>query len=156
MPTIKVLVDAGNANAGPPIGPALGPLGVNTMDVVNEINKVTSHLKGMQIPIKIHIDSKKKFTIEIGSPQTSALIKKELNLKKGSSKAGSEVAGNLSFEQVLKITNAKYSQLVSKNKKTAVKEVLGSCRAMGLTVDSLPIREIIKMINSGAYDSKLN
>lgn len=155
MPTIKVLVEAGKANAGPPIGPALGPLGVNTMDVVNKINEDTKHLDGMQIPVKIHIDSKKKFTIELGSPQTGALIKKELGIKKGSSKAGTEVPGNLSFDQVLKIVNAKYSQLVSKTKKSAVKEILGSCRAMGLTVDNLPIAEVVKMVDHGDYDSKL-
>jgi large subunit ribosomal protein L11 len=155
MPTIKVLVEAGKANAGPPIGPALGPLGVNTMDVVNEINNQTKHLDGMEIPVKIHIDNKKKFSIELGSPQTSALIKKEINIKKGASKVHEEVAGNLTFDQVLKITNAKYSQLVSKSKKSSVKEILGSCRAMGVHVDSLPAQEVIKMVNKGDYDSKL-
>jgi len=156
MPTIKVLIEAGKANAGPPIGPALGPLGVNTMEIVNKINEVTKHLDGMQIPIKIHIDSKKKFTIELGSPQTSALIKKEINLKKGSSKPNSEMAGNLTFDQVLKIMNAKYSQLVSISKKSAIKEILGSCRAMGITIDNLPAVEITKMVDHGDFDSKIN
>lgn len=155
MPTIKVLVEAGKANAGPPIGPALGPLGVNTMSVVNKINEDTKHLNGMEIPVKIHIDSKKNFTIELGSPQTGALIKKELGIKKGSSKAGTDVPGNLTFDQVLKITNAKFSQLVSKSKKSAVKEILGSCRAMGITVDNLPVSEVVIMVNHGDYDSKL-
>jgi large subunit ribosomal protein L11 len=156
MPTIKVLVEAGKANAGPPIGPALGPLGVNTMDIVNAINQETKHLEGIEIPIKIHIDSKKKFSIELGSPQTSALIKKELNLKKGASKVNEEVAGNLTFDQVLKIVNAKYSQLVSKSKKSSVKEILGSCRSMGINVDNLPAQEIINKVNLGEFDSKLN
>lgn len=156
MPTIKVLIEAGKANAGPPIGPALGPLGVNTMEVVNEINNQTQHLGGIEIPVKIHIDSKKKFSIELGSPQTGALIKKELNIKKAASKVNEEVAGNLTFDQVLKIMNAKYSQLVSKSKKSAVKEILGSCRAMGINVDSLPAQDVIKKVNAGEYDSKLN
>jgi len=155
MPTIKVLVEAGKANAGPPIGPALGPLGVNTMEIVNKINEDTKHLNGMEIPVKIHIDSKKKFTIELGSPQTGALIKKELNIKKCASKVNEEVAGNLTFEQVLKIMNAKYSQLVSKSKKSAVKEILGSCRAMGVTIDNLPASEVTKMVNHGDFDSRL-
>jgi len=156
MPTIKVLVEAGKANAGPPIGPALGPLGVNTMDVVNKINEDTKHLNGMEIPVKIHIDSKKKFTIELGSPQTGALIKKELNIKKGASKVHEEVAGNLTFDQVLKIANTKYSQLVSKTKKSAVKEILGSCRSMGITIDNLPSKEVLKMVDNGDFDAKLN
>lgn len=156
MATINVLVDGGKANAGPPIGPALGPLGINAMDVVNAINEKTKDLQGMQIPVKIIIDNKKKFTIEVGSPQTSALIKKELNLKTATGKAGTEVTGNLSFDQILKISKAKFPQLISKEQKSAVKEIAGSCRTMGVTIDNLPIKEVIKLIDQGTYDSKFS
>ena len=76
MPTIKVLVDAGKASAGPPLGPALGPMGVNTMEVVKEINRVTKELEGMQVPVKVHINSDKSYSVEVGAPLTSALIKR--------------------------------------------------------------------------------
>jgi len=156
MATINVLVDGGKANAGPPIGPALGPLGINAMDVVNAINEKTKDFVNMQIPVKIHIDSKKKFTIEVGSPQTSALIKKELNLKTATGKSGTEVTGNLSFDQLLKVVKAKYPQLISINQKSAIKEVIGTCRTMGVTIDNLPPKEITDLINKGTYDSKFS
>jgi large subunit ribosomal protein L11 len=156
MATINVLVDGGKANAGPPIGPALGPLGINAMDVVNAINEKTKDLQGIQIPVKIIIDNKKKFTIEVGSPQTSALIKKELNLKTATGKAGTEVTGNLSFEQIIKVSKAKYPQLISKDLKSAVKEIAGTCRTMGVTIDNLPVNEVIKLIDQGTYDSKFS
>jgi len=149
--TIKVLVDAGHANAGPPIGPALGPLGVNTMAVVNKINEITKDLEGITVPVSIIIDSNKDFVIEVGSPMTSALIKKDLKIKKGTGKAGNEITGNLTFEQVKKIAKAKYPQLISKTDKSAVLEVLGTCRTMGVTVDNKSIKEITAKVKSGEY-----
>jgi len=155
MQTIKALVDAGHANAGPPLGPALGPLGVNTMAIVNEINEKTKDLAGMQIPVLIHIDKNKSFTVEVGAPLTSALIKKELGVKKAVGAVNTEVTGNLSFEQVLKITKSKYNQIVSRNMKSAILEVLGSCRSMGVTVDNKPISSVVKDFKSGLYDDKI-
>jgi large subunit ribosomal protein L11 len=154
MQTIKALIDAGKANAGPPLGPALGPLGVDTMGIVNEINNKTKDLEGMQVPVLIHIDKNKSFTVEVGAPLTSALIKKELNVKKAVGAVKTEVTGNLSFDQVLKITKAKYGQVVSRDLKSAVFEVLGSCRSMGVTVDNKIIEAVVKELRSGTYDDK--
>jgi len=153
MTTIKVLVDAGKANAGPPIGPALGPLGVDTMGVVNEINNKTKDLEGIKVPVEIIINANKSFEIVVGMPQTSAFIKKELSVDKATGKAGEEVTGNLSFAQVLKITKLKFDSLNSKDMKNSVKEVLGTCRSMGVTVDGKPVSEIVKDIDSGKHDS---
>lgn len=153
MTTIKVLVDAGKANAGPPIGPALGPLGVDTMGVVNEINNKTKDLEGIKVPVEIIINANKSFDIVVGMPQTSAFIKKELSVDKATGKAGEEVTGNLSFAQVLKITKLKFDSLNSKNIKNSVKEVLGTCKSMGVNVDGKPVSEIIKDVDSGKYDS---
>ncbi len=149
--TIKVLIDSGHANAGPPIGPALGPIGVNTMNVVNKINELTKDLEGITVPVSIIIDNSKNFTIEVGSPMTSALIKKELNIKKGTGKAGTEVTGNLSFDLVRKVARAKYNQLISKTEKSAILEVLGTCRTMGVTVDNASIKEVTAKVKSGEY-----
>lgn len=154
MATIKVLVDAGKANAGPPIGPALGPLGVNTVEVVNEINKVTKDLEGMQVPVKIHINTNKSYSVEVGSPLTSALIKKELNLKKASGVPNTTFVGNLTFDQLLKITKAKYPQLNSRDLESALKEVVGTCRSLGVTVDGLSPKEITEKINNKEYKDK--
>ena len=77
--TIEALVDAGKASAGPPLGPSLGPTGVNVKDVVDEINSKTKEMAGMQVPVKIKIDDKKGFTIDIGTPPASSLIKQVLD-----------------------------------------------------------------------------
>ena len=76
--TIEALVDAGKASAGPPLGPSLGPTGVNVKDVVDEINSKTKEMAGMQVTVKIKIDDKKGFTIDIGTPPASSLIKQIL------------------------------------------------------------------------------
>jgi len=154
MATIKVLVDAGKANAGPPIGPALGPLGVNTVDVVKEINKATKDLEGMQVPVKIHINSDKSYSVEVGAPLTSALIKKELNLKKASGVPNTNFVGNLTFDQLIKITKAKYPQLISRDMESGLKEVVGTCRSLGVTIDGLSPEEITKKINNQEYKGK--
>lgn len=156
MSTIKVLVDAGKANAGPPLGPALGPLGINTVEVVKEINNKTKDLEGMQVPVKVHVNTDKSFSIEVGAPLTSALIKKELNIKTASGKAGAEIAGDISFDKVLKITKAKYNQLNARSLKTAIREVMGTCRSLGVNVDGKSPADALKAFNSGEYDSKLN
>ena len=76
---VEVLVPGGKATAGPPLGPSLGPLGINVKAVVDEINKKTATFNGMQVPVRIEVDAKKAFTVTVGIPPTTALIKKEAN-----------------------------------------------------------------------------
>ena len=79
--TISSLVTGGAASAGPPLGPALGPMGVNIMEVINGINDKTKDFEGMKVPVTVSIDSDtKKWEIEIGIPSASSLILKELSL----------------------------------------------------------------------------
>ena len=81
---IEVLVEGGKASAGPPIGPALGPHGLNVVEVVNEINKLTKDFQGMKVPVKITIDpATKEFELRIGTPPASALIMEKASLEKG-------------------------------------------------------------------------
>ena len=76
--TVEALVEGGKASAAPPLGPALGPLGVNIGQVISAINQKTDSFKGMQVPIKVIVDtSTKKFEITVGTPPAAALIKKE-------------------------------------------------------------------------------
>ena len=80
--TVEILVDAGKVTPGPPLGPAIGPFGINMMQVVEEINSKTEDFKGMKVPVKIAIDSDtKEFEISIGTPPTTALIKDELKIE---------------------------------------------------------------------------
>ena len=86
--TVEALVDAGKASAGPPLGPSLGPSGVNVKQVIDQINSQTKDMEGMQVPVKVKVEDDKSFTIEVGTPPASSLIKQILNLKKGSGEAG--------------------------------------------------------------------
>jgi len=155
--TIEALVEGGKASAGPPIGPALGPLGVNIMKVVSAINEKTGAFKGMKVPVKINVDTKTKdFTISIGTPPTSSLILSELGIEKGAQKCKEELVGDLSFDLLLKIANMKEDSLLGKNLKNRAKEVLGTCFSMGISCDGKNPRVAITDINKGLYDDQFS
>ncbi|HIP62966.1 MAG TPA: 50S ribosomal protein L11 [Archaeoglobus profundus] len=146
---VEVLVTGGRATPGPPLGPAIGPLGINVKKVVEEINKKTKEFEGLSVPVKIIVKEDKSFEIEVGIPPVSALIKKELGIEKGAHKTKHEVVGNLTLEQVIKIAKMKRKQMLSYTLKSAVKEVLGTCVSMGVTVEGKHPKEVIKEINEG-------
>jgi len=153
--TIKALVDGGKASAGPPLGPALGPMGVNIMQIVNAINDKTKQFEGMKVPVKVIVDPKtKKFEIEVGTPPASSLILNELKLEKGSGVPSTKKVGNLTVDQAIKVAKMKHSNLLGKNLKKKTKEVIGTCVSMGITVEGKKPQEIQKAIDEGAYDSK--
>jgi len=148
---VEVLVEGGKASPGPPLGPALGPLGVNIGQVVAKINELTKDYAGMTVPVKVIVDPKtKKFEIEVGTPPTSALIKKELGIEKGSSDARRQKVGDLKLEQVIKIARMKKDNSLSYTLKGVVLEVLGACVSMGVTVEGKDPREIQKLIKEGS------
>jgi len=151
--TIDVLVRGGEATAGPPIGPALGPLGVNVPAIVKAINEATKEYAGMRVPVKITVDVEtKEFEIEVGIPTTAALILKELKAEKGSGKAGLESIGDLSFEAVVRIAKIRRPKSLAKTLKGVVKEVLGTCLSMGVTVEGKNPKEVIREVDQGVYD----
>ena len=150
---VEALLNGGEATAGPPLGPALGPLGVNVLQIVNRINELTSGYSGMKVPVRVIVDLETKaFEVEIGTPTTSALIVKELGIEKGSGNPKAEKAGNLTVEQVVKIARMKLPGSYALSDNSAAKEVLGSCISMGITVDGRDPREIQKEISEGKWD----
>ncbi|QDA30969.1 50S ribosomal protein L11 [Thermococcus indicus] len=151
---VEVLVEGGKASPGPPLGPAIGPLGLNVKQVVDEINKATKDFEGMQVPVKIIVtDPKKKtFEIEVGVPPVSQLIKKEIGAPKGSSEPGNSPVGNLTMEQVIRIAKAKVDQMLAADLKAAAKEVIGTALSMGVTVEGKDPREVQREIDEGVYD----
>ena len=153
--TIEALVEGGKASAGPPLGPALGPLGVNIMQIINTINDKTKQFDGMKVPVKVIVDPKtKKFEVEVGTPPASSLIFKELGLEKGSGSAGTHKIGNLTVDQAIKIAKMKQQNLLGKELKQKAKEVIGTCVSIGVTVEGKKPQEIQKAIDDGIYDSK--
>ncbi len=154
--TIEALIDGGKATAGPPLGPALGPLGVNVLQIVNKINDLTKSYAGMRVPVKIVVDVEtKSFEVEIGTPTTSALIVKELGIEKGSGLPGTEEVGDLTKEQIVNIARTKLKDSFAKTLKSMVNEVLGTCVSMGVTVESSKPQEVQKQVNKGEWDELL-
>ncbi len=155
--TVQSLVDGGKATAGPPLGPSLGPLGVNIGQVVAEINRKTASFKGMQVPVKVIVDtSTKEFEITIGTPPASALVKKEANVEKGSANPLLDKVADLRIEQIIKIAKMKEDSLLGKALKQKMKEIVGTCNSMGILVEGKPAVDTLKDIDAGAFDTEIS
>ena len=153
--TVEALVDGGKATAGPPLGPALGPIGVNIMQVINKINEKTKEFTGMKVPIKVIIDTKtKEFEIEVGTPPAASLILNELGVEKGSGSPSTHKIGNLSIDQAIKVAKMKYDNLLGTDIKHKTKEIIGTCVTLGVKVEGKNPKEIQKAIDDGDFDSK--
>jgi large subunit ribosomal protein L11 len=154
--TVEILIDGGKATPGPPLGPAIGPLGINMMQVVEQINQKTADFEGMKVPVKIIVDtSSKEFEVTVGTPPTTALIMDELKIEKGSQDPGMDKVADLKIEQALKVARMKFDALLSADYKHATKEVVGTCVSMGITVEGKDPREVQKEISQGVYDEQL-
>ncbi len=154
--TIEVLIEGGKATAAPPLGPALGPTGVNIGLVITEINKKTADMKGMQVPVKVSIDTAtKEFNIEVGTPPAAALIKKEAGIEKGAGNPLREKVADLLIEQIIKIAKIKESALLGKELKQKVREIVGTCQSMGILVEGMPAQDALKAIAEGKFDAKI-
>ena len=154
--TVAVLVEGGKATAAPPVGSSLGPLGVNIGQIVGDINKKTASYSGMQVPVKIIVDTDtKSFEITIGTPPASGLIKKEANLEKGSGKAKHEMVADILIEQVIKIAKMKETATLGRSLKEKVKEIIGTCQSMGILVEGKPAKETIRDLEAGLFDEEI-
>ncbi len=155
--TVETMIEGGKATAAPPLGPALGPTGVNIGLVIAEINKKTADMKGMQVPVKVMIDTDTKtFTIEIGTPPSSALIKKEAGVEKAASNPLQEKVADLKIEQVIKIAKIKEDSLLGNTLKTKIREIVGTCQSMGILVEGMIAQEALKAIAAGKFDSQIS
>ncbi len=149
---VEVLVPGGQASPGPPLGPAIGPLGLNVKQVVDKINEATKDYEGLSVPVKIIVHDDRSFEIEVGIPPVSALVKRELGIEKGSSNPGREFVGDLTMEQLIKIARIKKEQSLSYTLKEVVKEVLGTCNSMGITVEGKSPKELTREIDEGKVE----
>ncbi len=153
---VEALVSGGSATPGPPLGPSLGPLGVNVKAIIDKINEQTVAFKGMQVPVKVIVDDNKQFTVTVGTPPTSALIIKEAGIEKGSGTPNTQIMGNITAKQAVKIARMKKNDTLAKSLKNAVKEVVGTCLPLGVTFEGLKPKEAINAINSGNFDQDLS
>ncbi|KAA8922810.1 50S ribosomal protein L11 [Thermoplasma sp.] len=149
--SVKTMVEGGKATTGPPIGPALGPLGLNVAQVVKEINEKTKEFQGMRVPVTITVvdPETKKYEITVGIPPTSALLKKKLGIEKGATKRKEAIAGNATLDQIVEVAKTKMVSMLASDLKAATLEVLGTCVSMGINVDGKDPKEVQRQIKAG-------
>ena len=181
---IEMLVEGGRAKPGPATAPRLGELKVNIGKLFQDINEATKEYSGMNVPVKVFVNTKdRSYKIEVGTPPVSSLLRKELGLAKisfqkkeeapaegeekkaegttgGSKKKSKEkiprvIITDVKIQQCIKIARMKRSSLLAKTFKAAVKEVVGSCASMPVTVEGKTPREVLKEIDEGKYDHLL-
>ena len=131
---IKLQIEAGKATPAPPVGPALGSSGVNIMQFVKEFNDRTANQPGMIIPVVITVFKDKSFTFITKVPPVAVLIKKTLNLQKGSGKPNKDKVAKLTKEQVKAIAEQKMEDLNAVSVEAAMSMVEGTARSMGVVV----------------------
>jgi len=157
---IKCLIEGGKATPAPPLGPSLGPTGVNIGAVIGKINQETAKFAGMKVPVTIIIFPDKSFEVKVGIPTTSGLILKEAGLAKGGKGSTEEApeepfVGNLTMDQVLKIADIKQEGSLASTRKALVKEILGTMLSCKVSCDGKDPREVQKEIDQGVHDSRL-
>lgn len=131
---IKLQIEAGKANPSPPVGPALGQHGVNIMDFCKQFNAKTESQAGYIIPVVIDVYEDRSFSFIVKSPPAPVLIKKALNLSKGSAVPNKDKVAEITREQLEEIAKIKMNDLNATTMDAAVEMIKGSCRAMGVTV----------------------
>ena len=155
--TISSLVTGGEASAGPPLGPALGPMGVNIMEVINAINEKTKDFAGMKVPVTVSVfPDTKKWEIEIGIPSAAALVLKEAGLQKGSGTSGTDWVGDIKMDAIVKVAKTKLEKSYASTIKSVSKEIIGTCLCLGIKIEGKSPKEITAEINDGKWDSKFN
>ncbi len=151
--TVEAVVDGGAANAGP-LAPTLGPAGVNMGEVIAAINDKTKAYKGMKVPVKIEVDDKKNFTIKVGTPPASQLVKTKAGITSGSGNAKTTFVADLTIDLVKEIAEMKWDDLQGAEMKNKCNEIVGTCVSMGVTIDGVNPREASKAIIAGEWDHK--
>ncbi|MBI2105404.1 50S ribosomal protein L11 [Candidatus Woesearchaeota archaeon] len=154
---IDLMIEGGQAKAGPSLAQPLAPLGINIQQIITKINEKTSSFNGMKVPVKVTVETEdKSFDLEVGTPPISELIKKEIKAEKGSGTPDKNKIGNIAIEQAIKLAKMKQDSLLSNNFKSAVKSVIGSCNSLGVLIEGKSAKEINREIDSGKYDSIIN
>ena len=131
---VKIQLPAGAATPAPPVGTALGPHGVQTMEFVKQYNAATEAQRGTVVPVEITIYEDRTFTFVLKTPPTTVLIREAAGIEKGSTTAGRQSAGTITEEQLAAIATAKQPDLNANDLEAAKRQVEGTARSMGITV----------------------
>jgi len=133
--TVKLQLQAGQANPAPPVGTALGPYGIPLMDFCKQFNEQTKDKVGFVIPVIVEIYEDRTFSFKTKTPPASNLIMKELGIEKGSAEPNKTKVGKLSKETLKKIAEIKMKDLNAKNIEAAMRIIAGTAKNMGVEVE---------------------
>ncbi len=131
---IKLQINAAKATASPPVGPALGQHGVNIAAFIKEFNARTKDQEGYKIPVVITVYADRSFTFITKTPPTPLLVLKAAGLQSGSGVPNKNKVGKLTMAQVTEIAKTKLPDLNCATLESAITQVMGTCRSMGVTV----------------------
>jgi large subunit ribosomal protein L11 len=131
---VKIQLPAGAATPAPPVGTALGPHGVQTMEFCKQYNQATESMRGTIVPVEITIYEDRSFTFILKTPPTTVLLREAAGVDKGSSLTGREPAGTITDEQVTEIARKKMPDLNANDMDAAKKQVVGTARSMGISI----------------------
>ena len=131
---VKIQLPAGGATPAPPVGTALGPHGVQTMEFCKQYNAATENQRGTVVPVEISIYEDRSFSFVLKTPPTPVLIRQAAGLEKGATAAGREQAGSLTDAQVAEIAKVKMPDLNTDDLEAAKRQVVGTARSMGVSV----------------------
>lgn len=133
---VKLQIPAGKATPAPPVGTALGPQGVNIMEFCKAFNAKTSakDQEGLIIPVVITVYSDRTFTFITKTPPVAVLVKRAVNLAKGSAEPNRNKVGKISIKQIEEIAKIKMPDLNCFTVEAAMEQVKGACRSMGVDV----------------------
>ena len=132
---VKLQVPAGAASPAPPVGTALGPHGINIMDFVQAFNSQTADQAGMIIPVELTVFTDRSFKFITKTPPAPVLIKKAINLQKGSGEPNKNKVGSIKRSQLEEIAKTKMQDLNAASLEAAVSMIAGTARSMGVTVE---------------------
>jgi large subunit ribosomal protein L11 len=131
---IKLQIPAGEANPAPPVGPALGQHGLNIMDFCRAFNEKTKDSKGTITPVVITVYEDRTYTFITKTPPAAILIKKALNIEKGSAESNKISVGNITRNKLEEIARIKMPDLNANDIEAAIKIIAGTARSMGVAV----------------------
>ena len=133
---VKLQIAAGQANPAPPVGPALGQHGVNIMEFCKAFNEKTAQEQGMIIPVVLSVYKDRSFSFITKTPPAAVLIKKAINVEKGSGEPNKEKVGEISKKQVEEIAKIKLKDLNARDIEAAMKIIEGTAKSLGIKVAS--------------------
>ena len=132
---IKLQIPAGKANPAPPVGPALGQHGLNIQDFCNQFNEKTKEMGDTVVPVVITVYEDRSFTFIMKTAPAAEMIKKAINLKKGSGVPHKEKVGVLPKAKLKEIAEKKMDDLNANDVEQAMKIIAGTARSMGVTIE---------------------